>query len=421
MGLALLGATGYMVTHILDGSMHDDARRQVERSLQVLMQVQPTGLIPTTVKDVAFVEVGEGTSQGALRDPLFADIDVSAIPVGKWLTTRRTVEGRPYYVGVFRARDEAFTAGAAVPLTVVERTLSTLRWSVLGTVLGLAIMLAVVAAVVTGRALRPVALMRADADAISHGTLDRRLANDTRASELADLSSTINRMLDRIESAARAQRRFSSDASHELRSPLATVRAQLELAMAAPNTLAERGPSMLTDIDRLDLIVGDLLAVSRADEFDVAHLPIDLDELVLDHVGRLRGSELAIDVLGVEHVQVVGDEKLLTSLVRNLLDNAVRHAGRVVRLRLCEEADGSCRFIVEDDGPGIPLSQRGVVFDRFARLDDGRDRDSGGAGLGLAVAMAAVRAHGGTIEITDSRLGGARFVVSLPAWSGTSQ
>ena len=420
IGLVLLGVTGYIVVRTLDGAMYAEARRQVERSLRVLMEVQSSAELPATVKDVAFVEVTEGSSGAALRDPIFADIDVSAVEAGKSATIRRTVDGRPYYIGVARASDESFTAGVAVPLTAVEQALATLRWSIFVTVLGLAIMLAVIAAIVTGRALRPVATMRAEADAISHGTLDRRLPDETSASELSDLSSTINRMLNRIESAARAQRRFSSDASHELRSPLATVRAQLELAIAAPSTLEDRGPSMLADIDRLDLIVGDLLAVSRADVRDVATLPVDLDELVLDHVERLQRGDLAIEVRGVDHVQVVGDEKLLTSLVRNLLDNAARHARQAVRLRLSEDGDGSAHFIVDDDGPGIPLDQRSAVFERFTRLDDGRDRDSGGTGLGLAVAMAAARAHGGTIEIADSPLGGARFMVVLRAARGTA-
>lgn len=421
IGLVLLSATGFIVARIFDGTMHDEARRQVERSLRVLMQIQPSTEIPTTVKDVAFVEVATGSTTGAFRDPIFADIDVSAVAAGKSIIVRRTVEGRPYYIGVSRAADGSFTAGAAVPLSPVERALSTLRWSIVVTVLGLAIMLAVVAAIVTGRALRPVATMRAEADAITHGTLNRRLAVDTSASELAALSSTINRMLDRIETAARAQRRFSSDASHELRSPLATVRAQLELAMAAPGTLGHRGPSMLADIDRLDLIVGDLLAVSRAEELDVAYLPVDLDELVLDHVGRLKRDELVIEVGGIDHVQVLGDGRLLTGLVRNLLDNAARHADRVVRIRLYEEVDGSPHLVVDDDGPGIPPDQRSAVFDRFTRLDDGRDRDSGGTGLGLAVAIAAARAHGGTIEIADSPLGGARFLVALQAGPRTAQ
>lgn len=416
----LLGATGYIIARALDSAMHDEARRQVERSLRVLVQVQPSAEIPTTVKDVAFVEVAEGSTTAAFRDPIFAGIDASAVATGKSMIVRRSVEERPYYIGVYRARDESFTVGAAVPLAAVERTLSMIRWSIFVTVLGLAIMLAVVAAIVTGRALRPVATMRAEADAISHGTLNRRLADEMSATELAALRNTINRMLDRIESAARAQRRFSSDASHELRSPLATVRAQLELAMATPRTLEERGRSMLADIDRLDLIVGDLLAVSRAEELDVVYLPVDLDELVIGHAERLRRGELAIEVDGVDHVQVLGDEKLLTSLVRNLLDNAARHARRIVRLRLYEHVDGSPRFVVDDDGPGIPLEQRGAVFDRFTRLDDGRDRDSGGTGLGLAVAMAAARAHGGTIEIGDSPLGGARFIVALQAVSGTA-
>jgi signal transduction histidine kinase len=418
MGLVLLGGTGYIVVRVVDHQMHDNARAEALRALDTARaQVMSGNIASTPDLDAPPVEIGSGPQRSTFIDPVLSRLDLSVVPPGQLYVTRQTVVHDTYYIAVFRSDDSAepYTLATAAPLADIERTVTALRRGVFAAVLALSALLAMVAAIVTNRALRPVAAMRSEADAISHGTLDRRLATDTSAAELAALGATINRMLDRLESSATAQRQFTSDASHELRSPLTTIRAQLELALATPDNLQQRCSTMLAEIDRLDLIVGDLLALSRADESTVARHPVDLDEVVTDHAARLRRDGLRIDLTDVEHVQLDGDERLLTSLVRNLLDNAARHARTTITVSLEERPGRTLHLVVDDDGPGIPTELRRAVFERFTRLDDDRGRDRGGAGLGLAVAMAAARAHDGTIEITDAPSGGARLHVTLRA------
>lgn len=411
-GLVLLSAVGFGVVHVVDRTMHENAKAEAIRALTSRVELKTGTTTAPHESSSALVEIGQGPKGAIFVNPLLSDLDGSVHP-GETTITRRNLNGEPYYVALFRSVDDSFSVAAAAPLAEIEATIVALRRGVGVSVLGMSLLLAGMAAVVTGRALRSVADMRVEADLVTHGTLGRRLATDVGASELSMLASTLNEMLDRLEASATAQRQFSSDASHELRSPLATIRAQLELAIAVPTSLARRGAIMLTDIDRIDTIVDDLLALSRADEGSLTRAPVDLDELVRVHAERLAVGSVEIDLDGVEHVQFVGDARLLTGLVRNLLDNARRHARTLVRVRLSATVSGSVRLVVEDDGPGVPSSDRARVFDRFTRLDDARSRDGGGAGLGLSVALAAARAHGGSIEIVDAESGGARFIVAL--------
>jgi signal transduction histidine kinase len=169
----------------------------------------------------------------------------------------------------------------------------------------------------------------------------------------------------------------------------------------------------------MDRLVGDLLTLSRLDELDgngrVEAADIDLDDVVATHVAAVRRPGLRIDTTGVGAARITADRRAMDGLVRNLMDNAARHANRLVTVTLSTPADGGhIELTVDDDGPGIPAAQRARVFERFARLDDARSRAGGGTGLGLAVAAAAAHAHAGTITIHDAPIGGARFVVTLP-------
>jgi signal transduction histidine kinase len=228
----------------------------------------------------------------------------------------------------------------------------------------------------------------------------------------------MNQMLDRLDRSRQQQQRFVSDASHELRSPVTTIRHLAEVAVAHPEgTSAEQlGADVLAEDLRLERLVDDLLWMARADEHTLgAHRgPVDLDELLLDEARRVRETKhLRVEVSDVTPVQVRGDASQLRRLLRNLVDNAGRHAATAVALSVAE-TDGDVVLRVDDDGPGIPIGDRVRVFERFVRLDVARDREQGGTGLGLSIAAQVVAAHGGVVTIGEAPLGGARVEVRLP-------
>src|SRR5713101_3839466 len=270
-----------------------------------------------------------------------------------------------------------------------------------------------------GRALRPVEEIRAEAEAITGSTMHRRVPEPRTDDEVGRLARTMNAMLDRLETSAQRQRQFVSDASHELRSPLASIRANLEVALRHADradwpAVASRA---LAEDERMEDTVGELLELARVDEAHDARplesLPeVDLDELVLDET--VRNAQVPIDTTRVSAGRVHGRREQLSRAIRNLVDNAQRHAATRVALAL-SNGDGHVELIVDDDGPGIPVDDRERVFDRFTRLDAARARDAGGLGLGLSMVKAIVEQHGGTVAIEDAPIGGARLVVRLPA------
>lgn len=307
------------------------------------------------------------------------------------------------------------TVLAAGSLAPVERsTRSAAKLAVVGVPLA-ALLAAFATYAFTGRALRPVERIRASVAALTDRDLDRRVAVPAAHDEIGRLARTMNDMLGRLQAARTAQRRFVADAGHELRSPLATIMARLELAQ-------RRGPSnddvvaMLPEAQRMARLVDDLLLLARADErgLRLDRAEVDLDDVVEAEVGRRR-ERAGVDVSGeTVPVRVHGDRARLARAVGNLVDNAVRHARSRVVVRL-RSAGGSALLEVIDDGPGIPLAERRRVFERFVRLDDARARDSGGTGLGLAIVAEVVTVHGGRVEAGEAEGGGARLAVVLPA------
>lgn len=301
------------------------------------------------------------------------------------------------------------TVVAALPLAEVSRSLAAVRqalWVGLPVVLAL---LGLLTWTVTGRALRPVEAMRSEAEAITHTTLHRRLPEPARADEVGRLARTMNAMLDRLEGAAEQQRRFVADASHELRTPVATMRTELEVAQQAGDhaSLRDAVDGALREEARLEALLTDLLLLAAAESPVPGERaqPVDLGGLVAAEARRPRAVPVEVDGAGT----VTGSEKQLERAVRNLLDNAARHASTCVHVTV----DGG-RLLVDDDGPGIPLADRSRIFERFTRLDEGRARDDGGSGLGLSIVRAVAAAHGGTVCVEDAPgLGGARFVLDL--------
>ena len=272
---------------------------------------------------------------------------------------------------------------------------------------------------VVGRALRPVERLRREVDSITAASLGDRVANPGTDDEIGRLATTMNRMLGRLDDSQRAQRRFISDASHELKSPLASLRQYAEVARDYPGRISEAdlAEAVLDESGRLERLVRNLLLLARADEqsLTLGSTSVDLDDLVLAEASRLRAStSLTVDASGVGPARVDGDEGLLGQVTRNLADNAARHAASTVRLSVTTK-DARALVTVEDDGDGIAPAERERVFERFVRLDEARGRDAGGTGLGLAIVRELVTAHGGTVAIDASPLGGARVVVALPA------
>jgi signal transduction histidine kinase len=269
-----------------------------------------------------------------------------------------------------------------------------------------------------GRALKPVESIRQEVADITGSDLHRRVPQPPTRDEIARLASTMNGMLDRLEAATDRQRRFVDDASHELRSPLAVLRGELEIALnhtgnADWPAVATR---LLGDVARQERLVHDLLFMARA-EHATGRAPdtlVDLDGVVFDEVERVRiRSSVVIDASRVSAAPVRGRAEDLARVVANLLDNAVRHAARRVEVAL--GVDGTvAELVIHDDGPGIPPHLRDQIFERFARLDEGRSRDRGGTGLGLAIASEIAETHGGSITVDDTPVG-ARLVVRLPA------
>ena len=231
----------------------------------------------------------------------------------------------------------------------------------------------------------------------------------------------MNAMLGRLDESSQRQRQFVSDASHELRSPLASIRTNVEVALRNTdrtdwNAVAAR---VLAEDARMEDTVSELLDLARLDELPegtpIESLPeVDLDELVHDET--VRDHRVLISTTRVSAGRVHGRREQLARVVRNLLDNADRHARTMVAIELHNDAEtGTVELTVDDDGPGIPVEDRERVFDRFTRLDDGRARDAGGLGLGLSMVRAIAEQHGGTVTIGDAPIGGARITVSLPA------
>ncbi len=271
----------------------------------------------------------------------------------------------------------------------------------------------------TGRALKPVEAIRLEAESITGATMDRRVPEPDTDDEVGRLARTMNAMLDRLETSAQKQRQFVSDASHELRSPIASIRTNLEVALHNPErsdwpAVAQRA---LAEDVRMEDTVSELLDLARLDEAEgpapLDTLPeIDLDELVLDDTVQQR--RVPVDTGKVSAGRVHGRRDQLQRVVRNLLDNAARHASTTVAVGL-QTDDRTVELTVDDDGPGIPVEERELVFERFTRLDDGRARDAGGLGLGLAMVKSITEHHGGTVVIEDAPIGGARLRVNLPA------
>ncbi len=331
-----------------------------------------------------------------------------------------THAGDPYLVtavGAVGPQGIPYTVIVASPIEAQRESLRTVLFYLL---LGLPLLVLLVGAatwVLVGRALHPVDMIRSRVHGIGAAQLADRVPVPDSGDEIARLALTMNEMLDRLQYAQLAQRRFVADASHELRSPLASLTVALGVAQGDPTerTWRELHEVMEAEADRMRRLIDDLLLLAKADDngLRIARSDVDLDDLLDAETRRLRTSTNLQIHADIKPLRVNGDLDRLSQVVRNLADNAVRHADHQIRLALSHEHDNAL-IVVEDDGPGIRPSDRERVFERFVRLDESRARGNGGSGLGLAIVEEVVRGHGGSVRISDSCLGGARFEVRLP-------
>ncbi|OXS32625.1 sensor histidine kinase [Streptomyces sp. XY006] len=277
--------------------------------------------------------------------------------------------------------------------------------------IGFPLLLGVVAGVtwlVTRRALRPVEGIRREMAAITRSEdLARRVPEPDTHDEIARLASTTNETLAALETSVERQRRFVADASHELRSPIASLRTQLEVAAAHPELLDLDGA--VEDTVRLQRLAADLLLLARLDAGERPNdTRVDLAGLAREEAEGRTGVSVE-----AEPVEVTGSRGQLGRVLANLLDNAQRHARSAVTVSVRREGDRAV-VGVADDGDGVPEADRERIFERFVRLDAARSRDDGGAGLGLAIARDVAVRHGGTLTAGRGPAGGALFELRLP-------
>ncbi|WP_255658100.1 cell wall metabolism sensor histidine kinase WalK [Actinoplanes sp. L3-i22] len=288
------------------------------------------------------------------------------------------------------------------------------RWLRLGLPAAI-LFVAMVAWWAAGRALRPVERMRDELAHITAADMSSRVPQPRTGDEIARLAATMNETLDRLADAAERQRRFVADAAHELRSPLAGLRNAAEVA--ATHGAAVDPEVLRTGTERLQQLTDDLLLLARLERTAPARgKPVDIAAIAEELVGERRyrvPPDERFAVVADGPALVIGREEELGRMLKNLLDNAARYARERIDVTVTEPEPGLVRVEVHDDGPGIPQADRERVFERFARVDEARDRRHGGAGLGLAIARDIAERYGGRLYAADAT-SGARLVAELP-------
>jgi signal transduction histidine kinase len=405
-GAVLLVITG---SRALQAAVDSGAMQNAREVAALVDSNQLPDPIPQGGEGTAAIQVVDGANRVLAASggtdrlvPVLRPAEVAAVRAGQRLVipgARLGLSGPLRVVGV--AAGPATERQTVVVAVDFGGARSGTRVLLVGLAVGAPLLLAVVAVAmwwVTGRALRPVEELRRGALSLrGPGRLPVPAAQD----EIHRLAETLNDMLARLDRAGARQRAFISDAAHELRSPLASARTQLEVAAAvdAGTPAGALAADVLLDVERLGRLVDDLLLLARLDEAPRRPRgPLDLDELAADVVARYATARVPVELEPcAADCTVLAEAGAVRRVLVNLVDNAVRHAGSRVRV-----AVGPRTLTVTDDGPGIPAADRDRVFDRFTRLAWDRGRESGGAGLGLAIVRELVTAHGGTVSLGDA-------------------
>ncbi len=427
---AALGIAGLMLSAVLYRSMLSSAdNAAAARVAQLVAQIAAGG--PQAVGDHLLITDGRINAVQVIDDAGVVVLRSAATPATALIPFDDIGSGASQHVSQygqsrFSTQTVADVHGHRYIVLVGEDSATVT--DTLGTV---AIALAVAAPVVIAvsasatyllvrRSLRSVDDIRSRVAAITTSDLSGRVPVPDSRDEIAALALTMNEMLARIEAGHAAQQRFVGDASHELRSPLATIISALEVAQAHPDLLNSElaDHTLLPEAHRMAGLIDDLLLLARADERGPAARfgDVDLDDLAIEAARTLRRTTAFEIRCEVAPTRVTGDAEALARVLRNLLDNAARHAASMIEITVGapEAAGGGALLTVGDDGPGVPEPDRLRVFDRFVRLDGDRSRSAGGSGLGLAIVAEIVAAHRGRVWIEERPGGGARMKVQLP-------
>ncbi|NDL56317.1 sensor histidine kinase [Phytoactinopolyspora mesophila] len=409
----------------------DESARSHGHDIAALVEADRlTNPLPSSGAAIAQVVDAQGrvlasTPGGDRLVPILSRDDLAVVRAGEAIDMPGTRIGQPE---PFRAigietgpPDGPQTVLVAVSLAEQRRTANLLRLAIVGAGVVVAAAVGLLSWFVTGRTLRPVEQLRSGAAEITGTGEQRLLPVPVARDELHRLATTLNDMLKRLEAASARQRAFVADAAHELRSPIAALRTELEVGLAHPDAVDpyETAREALAEVERMERLVEDLLILARLDEpRRRTSTDVDLRDVTRDVVDQLRDPRVPIRVDATESAWVFGDPHALGRLVRNLVDNAVRHAVTGVDVDV-RSLGILTELRVSNDGPPVPLADRERIFERFTRLDDARGRDAGGTGLGLAIVREIAQAHGGHVTVGDA-FPGARFTVRLPVrHSGT--
>lgn len=400
--------------------------QRVENGLGAETEIEDVGVLldNLTITEGSFPLLQVGDATRALDQAFDADAVPSSlrelVEAGNAGRMRVRVNGRPLIVTGIPIPDTAAAYYEAAATDDVEDVLNTLGIIVLGVGAAAILLSAALGSWASRRALTPLGEVRLAAEALAAGELDTRLDPPADA-DLASLTASFNGMARSLEDRIERDARFASEVSHELRSPLMTLNASVEVLNNNRDSMTERNQTALDlltdDVTRFTALVEDLLEISRYD-VGTASLraePIDLVEFVRQSVHH-SPYEVVTDVGALEHLVVAGDKRRLAQVVVNLVDNAAKYGAGEIRVAVRHE-DEFAIIAVEDEGPGVPEAERGVIFDRFSRGSAGGRRGHGtGSGLGLALVAEHVGLHGGEVWV-DNRLDGcegARFTVRIP-------
>jgi signal transduction histidine kinase len=424
----VLAALGFVVYRSLESALEDQAWERLSRQLTTLSELPPDDQPPAVaaVEPPAFAQVLTSTGDLEASSPQVTSAAISAdqIPAADemvQLTSAVRLDGEnELEQAIVLVRND----GDTVLLVGTSRedvfdTLQTVLVTLLLGCLGALLLAAALGYVVAGTALRPVERMREQASRISAARSGERLPLPESHDEIHRLGLTLNAMLDRLEAGLQRERRFVGEAGHELRTPLALLRMEIDVALSAPRTndeLLDALRSAGEEVDRLIRLSEDLLqlASSGADQAPV-HPTLHVRELLAAVAARCEpafvaaGRTLLVDADPA--LEVAGDRDRLDRVLTNLVDNALRHGAGDVHLTAEDDPD-SVRIQVTDAGDGVPAAVRDTAFEPFTLASTART--TGGNGLGLAIVRSIVVAHGGDVSFSDGDLGGTVVTVSIP-------